>query len=85
MSNISNLHFCGLKPSECMYRIPINMEAHDKMVYEQGRSDAMDDAKVILKNEREKIINCLPKCHDANYHCVFIGNKKKNKGEEYIN
>lgn len=32
---------------------------------------SIDDVKAIAKNEREKIINCLPKCHKANYGCVL--------------
>lgn len=32
---------------------------------------SVDDVKAIAKNEREKIINCMPKCHDDNYNCVL--------------
>lgn len=32
---------------------------------------SVDDVKAIAKNERKKIINCLPKCHNANYKCVL--------------
>lgn len=30
---------------------------------------SVDDVKAIAKNEREKILCCLPKCHDENYQC----------------
>ena len=30
---------------------------------------SVDDVKKIAQNERNKIISCLPKCHDEDYKC----------------
>lgn len=30
---------------------------------------SVEDIKAIARNERKKVISCLPKCHDAEYAC----------------
>lgn len=41
----------------------------DLMKRENDLLVSVDDVKAIAKNEREKILNCLPKCHNTEYKC----------------
>lgn len=41
----------------------------DLMKRENDLLVSVDDVKAIAKLEREKILNCLPKCHNTEYKC----------------
>lgn len=70
MSEISKLHYCGLEPSDCGYRIPIDMEAHDKKMYQQGRKDAIEEFAEDMLNkivfEEKWLFDCKSNNADTN-------------------